>query len=337
MRIALVGTELCSIQSPTGGLERLLQGWALELSEHHEVILVDLTSRDAPAKRHLSLDVLEVATPSELPRALRSFAPDVVQVNNRPLYRTEVGLRINTFHNYPNAWSADGDLDDAAVAEALRHGHSTAVSASLARHIEARFGLADGQVCVTLPFVDDEFFDAHHHGGAGILFPNRLLRKKGPDVVVKALEEVSLIHKATFLDYVTPFLRGSEEHLAMRGAIQASGATLLPAVEDRAELMALYAGADLVVAVATQPEGMGLVPLEAQAVGARVVTAGPGGLREATFEPNVHLPEAEPHSLGRALVETLASHDKMASNAVLRERFSRVASTSSLRRVWAAL
>jgi len=32
MRIALVGTELCSVQSPTGGLERLLQGWALELS-----------------------------------------------------------------------------------------------------------------------------------------------------------------------------------------------------------------------------------------------------------------------------------------------------------------
>jgi len=337
MRIALVGTELCSVQSPTGGLERLLQGWALELSDHHDVILVDLTPQDAPAQRHLPLDVLEVAAPSELSRALRSFAPDIVQVNNRPLFVTEVGLRINTFHNYPDAWSAEGALDEAAVAEALRHGHSTAVSASLARHVEGRFDLTHGQVSVTLPFVDDQFFDARHVGGHGILFPNRLLRKKGPDVVIRALEEVGLIDEAIFLDYVTPFLRGSEEHLAMRHAVEASGATLLPAVEDRAELTALYARADLVVAVATQPEGMGLVPLEAQAVGSRVLTAGPGGLREATFEPNVHLPEADPHRLGLALVETLASDEEMASKDELRERFSRAASTRSLRRVWAAL
>jgi glycosyltransferase involved in cell wall biosynthesis len=335
MRVALVGTELCSVQSATGGLERLLQGWALDLSKTHEVVLVDLLAEEAPDDADLGIPVIAVRSPGELPAELSRFRPDVVQVNNRPLFETGPAVRVNTFHNYPDAWSTTGPLDDQTVAEALRKARTTAVSKSLATHIEQRFNLASGEVTVSLPFVEQSFFETTHVGGGGILFPNRLLRKKGPDVVVRALEELGLAEGAVFLDYVTPFLRGSAEHLEMRSAIERSGATLVPAISGRDDLAHMYAKADVVIAVATQPEGMGLVPLEAQAVGVPVVTAGPGGLREATFEPNTHLERAEPTSLAAAIVDALDRASKTETKETIRSRFSIEASTKALERVWA--
>ena len=54
-----------------------------------------------------------------------------------------------------------------------------------------------------------------------------------------------------------------------------------------------YATAGVVVCPSVVPEGLGLVALEAQAVGTPLVTSGRGGLSDATFSPNEVVAELE--------------------------------------------
>jgi glycosyltransferase involved in cell wall biosynthesis len=334
VRIAFVGTELCSITSPTGALEKLVQGWALEIARRDEVFLFDLHPEGPDVREFHGIPVISVLTPGDLAARLRAINADVVQTNNRPLWETGDALRVNTFHNFPNAWTAQGEPRESELILALKRGRSTAVSAALARHVEQRYQIGADRVAISYPFVDQEYFDATHSGGGGILFPNRLIRKKGPEVVLKALAILGESRRATFCDYVTPFLRDSREYREIREKVRSSHVALIPHIESRREMAELYASSDVVVTVATEPEGMGLIPLEAQAVGAPVVTAGPGGLSEATFSPNVHLPEISAERLAAAI--DAAAHRSSSSEAseIVRSTFTVTSSTEMLERSW---
>ena len=56
-----------------------------------------------------------------------------------------------------------------------------------------------------------------------------------------------------------------------------------------------------------EPEGLGLVALEAQACRAPLVSTDLGGLREATFPPNRCIPADDPDALADALLDGLTS------------------------------
>lgn len=336
-RVALVGTELCSVTSPTGGLERLVQGWAAVLGAHYDVVLIDMRPEEGAPGAIDGIPVVAVETVGELEGTLRRIGADVVQTNNRCLWGTGSALRVNTFHNYPQGWSttaASGDLH--RLKEAVSSQITTTVSRSLATQVESMFALEEGQVHVTYPFVAQAFLDERWHGGAGILFPSRLLMKKGPDQVLEAARLLGLEDRVTFLDFVTPFLRNSEEYLGIRQRIDASRASLVGQVARAGELAALYAGADLVVAVATEPEGMGLVALEAQGVGTPIVSAGPGGLLEATMDPNEHLDRFDPEALAAGIERALAAGGGGTTKGAIAERFSLEASAAGLEAAFAA-
>jgi glycosyltransferase involved in cell wall biosynthesis len=334
VRIAFVGTELCSLLSPSGGLEKMVRGWAMEIGRRHETFLIDVGSGLAGESDFEGVPVFSLTSPRELEATLKTINADVVQTNNRPLWDTGSTFRVNTFHNFTNAWSADGEIDVGAVSRALRGGAVTAVSNALARHIERVCALPEGEVLTSYPFVDDAFVGQAHLGGNGVLFPNRLIAKKGPTIVLQALEALGITRDATFLDYVTPFLHSSPDYQRHRRFILDSHAQLLNPIDSARELALLYAGADLVVSIATEPEGMGLVPLEAQAVGTRVVTAGPGGLREATFHPNIHLPKAEPVGLATAIAASLQNSARSTSKDVIRAKFNLDLSARELEHAW---
>ncbi|HET9091980.1 MAG TPA: glycosyltransferase, partial [Acidimicrobiales bacterium] len=55
-----------------------------------------------------------------------------------------------------------------------------------------------------------------------------------------------------------------------------------------------------------RPEGLGMVALEAEAVGAPVVTSGLGGLADATFEPNETVGDGDPDAWCDAVERALA-------------------------------
>ena len=196
------------------------------------------------------------------------------------------------------------------------------------------FALAPGRVQVTYPFVAPEFLSQAFQGGGGILFPSRLLAKKGPEQVLAAIESLGLEHRLSVLDYVTPFLRNSPEYLGIRSHIERSKATLCPHEERPADLAALYARADLVVVVATEPEGRGLVALEAQGVGTPVLAAGPGGLKEATMAPNEHLDQFDPATLAAGIARALARRPDPSTKHAIASIFSLEASTASLEASW---
>ena len=334
-KVALVGTELCTITSATGGLERLVQGWALALAERYDVVLVDMRPDDATTHEINGVPVLAVSSPEELARTLRAFGPEVVQTNNRCLWDTGDALRVNTFHNYPQGWSSElGGGGLSKLRSAIAQQTTTTVSRALGAQVESMFALGQGQVRVTYPFVAQEFLNQSFEGGGGILFPSRLLAKKGPEQVLAAAASLGLEERLSFLDYVTPFLRTSTEYLSIRDHLVRSKARLRPHEEHPIDLAAIYAKADLVVVVATEPEGMGLVALEAQGVGTPVLTAGPGGLKEATFVPNEHLGQFDPASLAGGIARALERDVDSSTKESIAQVFSLEASTAALEATW---
>jgi glycosyltransferase involved in cell wall biosynthesis len=334
VRIAFVGTELSSILNPTGGLEKLVQGWAREIGKRHNVFLVDMRPTTPQIHDFFGIPVLSASSPHQLPEIVNQVRADIVQTNNRPMWDTGSAQRVNTFHNFPNAWTIGEPVSPVQLTSALLEGVVTAVSNTLARHIEQIFNFKGGHVRTTPPFVDSAFLEMRYIGGSGPLFPNRLIDKKGPRIVLEALDSLGIVKTSTFCDYVTPSLLASYEYLKNRDLVLSFGASLIPQMESPDELALKYAEANIVIAIATEPEGMGLVPLEAQAVGAPVVTAGPGGLSEATFRPNVYLQIANRHSLAAAIDSTLLRPGLTRTKELIRSRFSLETSAESLENSW---
>lgn len=330
MLIALVGTDLCSVASGVGGLELVVRQWGEALAGQYEVVLVDPCPDSLRDPVTTKLQSVRVPSPDGLRSVLDRLRPDVVQVNNRPLWDFGDHRLVYTFHNFPPspdrardlAWGVELPQEMALLHSAFRHHRIAAISETLGRHIEEVFSFHRGSVSTVYPVVDPIFLKHRHIGGSGILFPNRLMRKKGVEVVLEAIEHPELRSRPVrFLDYTSPFLRNSEEYQTLRTQVINSRAELVAAHWTREELAREYARADVVITVALEPEGLGLVPLEAQAVGTPVVTAGPGGLQEATLHPNLHVP-AEAGDIAQALMAALASTPSPEPRDVVTTRFS---------------
>jgi glycosyltransferase involved in cell wall biosynthesis len=278
VRVAVLGTELAALHESSGALERVVLGWAR-----------------APENRAGELDVVTLDTngpPSVWRDRLDALEPDLVALNNRPLWAEELGAHkmLHVLHNFPDAWGTGG-ADAARVRAVLVRGTVAAVSASLAQEVQARYRLTRAVREVAVG-VERLYFEEEWAGSDGpVLFPNRLLEKKGVRLwlaIAAALSSKGV--RCVMSRHIAPWTVPTPEQEALLEAIEvAAGAgavELREPPETRAAMAAWYASAGVVVCPSVQPEGLGLVALEAQAVGAPVVTSGLGGLADATFAPN---------------------------------------------------
>ncbi|HEY2427806.1 MAG TPA: glycosyltransferase, partial [Acidimicrobiales bacterium] len=109
-----------------------------------------------------------------------------------------------------------------------------------------------------------------------------------------------------FADLISPWRRPTAEHRALRRAVAAvSNAALFDPPPTAGELAARYVRSGVVACVAREPEGLGLVALEAQACGVPLVASCEGGLIEATLPPNRCVAAGDPDALAAALAEAL--------------------------------
>jgi glycosyltransferase involved in cell wall biosynthesis len=313
VRVAIVGTDLCALDRHGGGLERVVLRWAAYLAATEEVILVSFT----PGGRPVELgpdgpDAVTVGRLADLRPALRAIAPDVVSLHNRPHWSRHCPERSRvavTFHNFAPAWKVPASAWPALVAAAGQLTLS-AVSGSLAGEVASRLAVPRTRVAVTPPSIDPAYLDAPASARRPVvLAPNRLLRKKGVrDLLAVARRPVFARTEFVFVDLISPWLAPTAEHRALRAAVgSVPNATLVPPAASPAELARWYGACGVVACPVREPEGLGLVALEAQACRAPLVTTDMGGLREATFPPNRCIPPKSRNALADALAETLTA------------------------------
>ena len=327
MRIAIVGTELCAVDARGGGLEQVLRRWAAALGERHHVVVVSHQPGGRPLVPDDVSERVVVATTADLGPALQRIAPDAISLHNRPRWvalcdpRAVVGV---TFHNYPSAWKSAVRRPPPA--------RLSAVSESLASAACERLGGAE--VSVVPPSIDPVYLQPRERRPAPIvLSPNRLMGKKGVVELLAAARRPELAAVSfEFADLISPWLRPTAEHRRLREAIGAVDNASLFAPTGAPGLVARYATAGVVVCAAQEPEGLGLVPLEAQACGAPVVTTDAGGLREATFAPNECVAVGDADALADALVRALHRDGAPAARHAVLDRYTPAASAAALER-----
>ena len=157
------------------------------------------------------------------------------------------------------------------------------------------------------------FAEAWRGRGGPVVFPNRLLEKKGVRLFLEIAERLSERgHRCQMSRHLAPWSAPTSEQAALLELIEECGAVeLLPPPVTRAAMAAWYASAGVIICPSVRPEGLGLVALEAQAVGAPLVTSGLGGLAEATFPPNEVVASLDPEewcgAVGRALARPTAT------------------------------
>jgi glycosyltransferase involved in cell wall biosynthesis len=344
VRIAIVGTDLCALDRRGGGLEQVVLRWAGAVAADHDVVLVS----HAPAERPLDVsgvdgEVVVVGRTAELGSVLRRLDPDVVSLHNRPHWvrhcpdRSAVAV---TFHNYPQAWRVPARSWPATRVAAGGRLALSAVSNALAAAAAATLGVAPDRVAVTPPAIDPAFLDPPPGATRPrvVLSPNRLLRKKGVlDLLAVARRRSFRDVEFAFADLISPWLLPTAEHRALRAAIaRVPNATLFAPAATPAALASRYVASGVVACAVREPEGLGLVALEAQACRAPLVTTDLGGLREATFSPNRCIPPHDLDALDGALAAALSvpSDDEGPRRCVLARHTPSVAGVLFLR--WVA-
>jgi glycosyltransferase involved in cell wall biosynthesis len=307
VRIAIVGTELCAVDRRGGGLEQVLRRWAAWLADHHDVVMV---SPGGPVIAEEPFATISVAGRAGLPAALASFRPDLVSLHNRPQWFSlcpPAAAVAVTFHNYPPAWRLAARAADRIRRRPPRW-RLSAVSAALAGAAATHLGYEAGSVGVTPPSIDPAFLDGpRRRPGNVVLSPNRLLRKKGVEDLLGVAGRPEFAEVMfSFADVISPWARPTAEHRSLRSAIHAvPNACLFPPAASPAELAERYATSGVVACPVREPEGLGLVALEAQACRAPLVSVDLGGLAEATFPPNRCVPPGDPDALAGALCDAL--------------------------------
>jgi hypothetical protein len=318
MRIAFVGTELAGLRAESGALERAVLSWAAGLERAgHATGLFDAGPGGPPLAQ------------------IEAFGAEVVILNNRPSWALVVPEALGVLqilHNYDDAWST-GDVAPGDQLRGLERPGSVilAVSDALSRYIESTY-LCSGAVGRAVVSVEEVFFATKWQGGGGpVLFPNRLLEKKGVRFFLQLAEELSPAHTCQLFSHTAPFEPPSPEQAELLGLARSCPfVEVLEPPGTREEMARAYAEAGVVLCPSVRPEGLGLVALEAQAVGAPLVTSGLGGLDEVTFPPNESVGSFEMASWTDAVRRVLLERDRGKAALEVKSRFNEQRATDSL-------
>ncbi|WP_298208880.1 glycosyltransferase family 4 protein [Ferrimicrobium sp.] len=275
LRIGFVGTELAPLRPSAGGLERLVTGWAAGLRGHDSILLSRFD------------DGTNTTEHSRLPLAEAVASYDVVVINNRPEWTHQIDKpTVLILHNTAEAWRQGGTGSQTLAPLPLSvpsHVTIATVSLFLAHHAQEELGLSTPPR-VLPPFVDPAFLGGEPWNGSDgrLLFPNRLLVKKGVHETIDAVERLADPRSmAVFLANFAPWTEPTVEHLALVVRIKGSTrCSLEPRIDASSNLATRMAAASAVLAPSTRPEGLGLVPLESLALGIPTIISGLGGLRE---------------------------------------------------------
>jgi glycosyltransferase involved in cell wall biosynthesis len=337
MKVALVGTELTPVVDGAGGLEHLLLGWGRLLSSRFDVTIASVGEArcQGPTKSACATEIL--LDPTELTVMARHF--DLVILNNRPAWLRFVDNGAVLFHNYPGpAWAdttsrgVEGSVED-RLSEARGIG---AVSHALAAAIESAF--PESNVRIVEPFAASEFFDwvrpAHRVRRPRIVYPNRLLRKKGIEIALEAKRTIKDLDgiEFSFTDFIEPWSHPTSEHIALREQVRATPeCSLIYPRRTRSEMARLLALSSAVAIPSTEPEAFGLCSIEAQAAWTRSIVSDAGGLPETVSSASWTFRLGSPDALADAVVKALdAPRLCAAEHCWIVDRFSPKSSAARL-------
>ena len=200
--------------------------------------------------------------------------------------------------------------------------------------LRARAGLPDAEVLPMPVNVETFHSDATPRAAARFVFAGRLNAQKGLDVALRALAEVPA-HATLDVhgDGVwSATLRRDAERLGLGDRVrwmgQGSAASLAQAFREATAVL-----------VPSREEGLGLVAVEAQLCGTRVIASRSGGLPDVVREGGGTLVPAEDvPALTRAMTDALAHPGAVSpdAHAALIARFSPAAAAAAYRAVYAA-
>lgn len=312
MKIALVGTDLGALDNSVGALEKLCIGWATGLEKLGADIR--LFSIDSPGLEFKTdLEVTNFRSIADLTSKIRDYNPDLVITNNRPLWDLSGKHgKINIFHNYPDAWGISNSFCNEVVKTSLQKSKNLAVSQTLARHIENAY--AGTSIGILYPFIDNIFMrsavseNRTAHTPLRVLFPNRTLEKKGLRWTIEAIDRhLTDLVTLTLVKNISPWSTETQEHRSLLEL--AKSRSYVNVVEKSLtyeSLINLYRSHDVVITPSVREEGLGLIPIEAQALGIPVVSTNLGGLPESTFAPNLIIDAYDHLGLATAILEVSA-------------------------------
>ncbi|SFR58700.1 phosphatidylinositol alpha-1,6-mannosyltransferase [Marinobacter daqiaonensis] len=192
------------------------------------------------------------------------------------------------------------------------------------RILRDKWGLSDDKVIVMTPGVDVDHFrpdpatpkPAGWEGNINILTVGRLQRRKGQDMMIRALPDLA----GQFPNINYAVIGGGEERPALERLANDLGIArhvqFMGEVDD-ARMAACYRHCDLFALpnrrVGNDDEGFGMVLLEAQACGRPVLAGASGGTRETLEEgvTGVLVDCTNPESIAQAVAELLRNPDRL--------------------------
>lgn len=292
MKIAIIGTDLAALHHSVGALEKLCLGWARGLTDRGaEIMLFSIDDPNLEFDR--SLPISHFRSVEDLMVQIKLYGPDVAIANNRPMWdlHSKYG-KINIFHNYPDAWATSDSNSSGNILANLHNSKNLAVSKALANHIEEIYHGV--KTDVLYPFLEDSFLNPlprkqeEESNVLRVLFPNRTLEKKGLRWVIDTFDALlSDSARLTVVKNISPWTTATHEHKSLLELAESRRyVEIIEKLSDTDSLISLYQCHDVVLTPSVQEEGLGLIPLEAQALGVPVVCTNLGGLPESTFPPN---------------------------------------------------
>lgn len=337
-KFGVLSNELYPLMHLGGGLERLAWGWLEAISQVGGVEIITFNFHRSflspPEKYPRSF----INSPSDLEALARSRGLTHLVLHNRPHWARFTSLPTTVIlHNFSDAWTSPADPEPpSGLPQTWGAAQVLCVSQALADHAQTHFESSPSEISVLAPFIDPEFTRrATPLRREGLVFPNRIMEKKGVRNVLDALDVLSFSDPAIRVDFVwniSPNSAPSKEQESLLVEIASRpNARLIPKATRAADVADLYSSYAAALVPSVQPEGFGLVAVEAAALGVAVGCSPLGGLRDLVGTFATELDPTDPKALAQVLRElSTAGRLSEPQREDLAARYSVGASFSSL-------